>query len=370
MDASLVQVGLFLVLIAVLIGPFRVPIIERNLEAFLFACGAVALTLAGFLSIPGEVTGWRWGIIEEALTAPLNALHIFGIPLGIVQIVLIVGFIIHFWHEPLHRLIGSGLRIFSLPLLVFLLIIILGLVSSVISAIIASIILVEMICALPLSETQKVNTTVVACFAIGLGAALTPLGEPLSTITVTKLAGPPYYATFDFLLRLLGIPLTLGILGYGVLGAVLVKRYHDPERPPSCTVYGETLREVFVRALKVYLFIMALVFLGEGFKPLILAYITQIPSVALYWINITSAILDNATLTAAEIGPTLSMPQIRSALLGLLLAGGMLIPGNIPNIIAAGKLRITSRAWARIGVPVGLASLIIFFILLFLPIFG
>jgi predicted cation transporter len=370
MDPNLVQVGLFIVLIGVLVGPFRIPIIERNLEVFLFLCGVVALTLAGFLVIPNEVTGWSWGIVKDALTAPLTALRIFGVPLGIVQIVLIVGLIIHFWHDPIHCLIKKGHHMISLPVLVFLLIVVLGLVSSVISAIIASLILVEMICALPLSESQRVNITVIACFAIGMGAALTPLGEPLSTITVTKLAGAPYYAGFDFLIRLLGLPILIGILGYGILGAALMKRSPHPDRETICAVSRETLREVFVRALKVYLFIMALIFLGEGFKPLILIYITQIPSAGLYWINMISAVLDNATLTAAEIGPVLSMPQIRSALLGLLLAGGMLIPGNIPNIIAAGKLRITSREWARIGVPIGLISLLFFFIILLLPVFG
>ncbi len=370
MDAFLVQLGLIMVLIVVMIGPFRVPLIERNLEAFLFICGVVALSIAGFLIIPGEHTGWSWGIVQEAFTAPLNALHILGIPLGIVQIVLLVGLIIHFWQEPLHHLVAGGQRIFSLPVLVFVLIVVLGLASSVMSAIIASIILVEMICALPLSEHQRVNITVIACFAIGMGAALTPLGEPLSTITVTKLAGPPYYAGFDFLIRLFGIPVVAGILAYGILGALVSQRLHDAEKEPSCVVSRETLREVFIRAMKVYVFIMALVFLGEGFKPLILAYITQIPSAGLFWINIVSAILDNATLTAAEIGPSLSLPQIRSALLGLLLAGGMLIPGNIPNIIAAGKLRISSREWARVGVPIGLVSMAIYFGILLLPVFG
>jgi predicted cation transporter len=122
-----------------------------------------------------------------------------------------------------------------------------------------------------------------------------------------------------------------------------------------------------IRAGKVYLFIMALVFLGEGFKPLILEYIIQIPSEGLFWVNIMSAILDNATLTAAEIGPQLSLIQIKSALLGLLIAGGMLIPGNIPNIIAAGKMGITSKEWARYGVPLGFTLMVIYFTILFVP---
>jgi predicted cation transporter len=45
----------------------------------------------------------------------------------------------------------------------------------------------------------------------------------------------------------------------------------------------------------------------------------------------------------------------------------MLIPGNIPNIIAACKLEITSREWAKIGIPIGLVIMGIFFIILFVP---
>lgn len=58
--------------------------------------------------------------------------------------------------------------------------------------------------------------------------------------------------------------------------------------------------------------------------------------------NMVSLILDNAALAFAEIGPSLHILQIKAALLGLLISGGMLIPGNIPNIISAGKLKIRS----------------------------
>ena len=112
---------------------------------------------------------------------------------------------------------------------------------------------------------------------------------------------------------------------------------------------------------------MALIFLGAGFTPLILEFITQIPSEGLYWLNSVSAVLDNATLAAAEIGPQLSLIQIKSALMGLLITGGMLIPGNIPNIIAAGKMGITSKEWARYGMPLGFVLMVIYFALLFVP---
>jgi predicted cation transporter len=111
---------------------------------------------------------------------------------------------------------------------------------------------------------------------------------------------------------------------------------------------------------------MALVFLGEGFKPVVEKYLVSISAHAFYWINIVSAILDNATLTAAEMSPAMPLETIKELLLGLLIAGGMLIPGNIPNIICAGKLSIKSKEWAKFGVPVGLVIMIgVFIIILF-----
>jgi predicted cation transporter len=67
------------------------------------------------------------------------------------------------------------------------------------------------------------------------------------------------------------------------------------------------------------------------------------------------------------MSPALTEIQVKSALIALLVSGGMLIPGNIPNIIAAGKLRITSKEWASIGIPLGLVSLGIYFAILFIP---
>ena len=51
----------------------------------------------------------------------------------------------------------------------------------------------------------------------------------------------------------------------------------------------------------------------------------------------------------------MSIKQLAYALLGLIISGGMLIPGNIPNIIAAGKLKIKNKEWIAVGVPVGVS---------------
>jgi predicted cation transporter len=74
--------------------------------------------------------------------------------------------------------------------------------------------------------------------------------------------------------------------------------------------------------------------------------------------------LDNATLTAIEINAQMALPKIIAMVMGLLIAGGMLIPGNIPNIVVAGRLKISMKEWARLGVPIGIAIMTIFFVIL------
>jgi len=362
-----VSFGLLGIFALVLILPFKVKIVEHNLEVFLFACGGAALSIAGLASVPGEPAGWSGAVIIEALTSPLNITSICGIPVGIVQIVLLVGLLIYAFHHRLQEAITSLTGRVSLKIITLCLIVILGLVSSILSAILAAIILVEIVNALPLGRQAKIDVVVVACFSIGLGAGLTPLGEPLSTIVVSKLAGAPYFADFGFLVRILGIYIVPTVFILGVAGVFLSTRRHADDEVLECLVERESIREVVIRAGKVYLFIVALVFLGEGFKPLIVNYIVSIPPAGLYWINIVSAVLDNATLAAAEISPVLSPQQITGALLGLLIAGGMLIPGNIPNIIAAGKLEITSKEWARVGLPLGFLMMVCFFVIIFVP---
>jgi predicted cation transporter len=363
----LVNGGLFCIFLLVLILPFKVKQVEHNLEVFLFACGVVALTIAGFVAIPGETTGWSLAIIEEALLAPLMITTVFGIPVGIVQIVLVVGLLIYWFHHRLESAIVSMVGRFPLQVIVFSLIVVLGLVSSIISAILAAIILVEIVNALPVIKKVKVEIAVVSCFSIGLGAGLTPLGEPLTTIVISKLSGAPYNAGFMFLFDHLAIYIIPAVIALGFVGVFLFNRSHTGDTKLECIIERESITEIVIRAGKVFLFIMALIFLGEGFKPLILEYIIRIPSAGLYWVNIVSAVLDNATLAAAEIGPALSLTQIVSALMGLLIAGGMLIPGNIPNIIAACKLGITSREWAEVGIPLGLVLMAVFFVILFVP---
>ena len=223
-ELIIVNILLIGVFIIVLVLPFKVKKVEENLEVFLFICGITALSISSFATLEGETFGWSSEIIIEALTAPIMITTVAGIPVGIVQIVLIVGLIIYFAHAQIQRGIQFLVNKVPLQLLVFCLICGLGLVSSIISAILAAIILVEIVCALPLERPEKIGVTVIACFSIGLGAVLTPLGEPLSTITISKLSGEPYYAGFWFLFDLLGIYVIPAVLAMGFLGVGFLRR--------------------------------------------------------------------------------------------------------------------------------------------------
>jgi predicted cation transporter len=337
---------LTLIFLLVLLGPFLSRRIESNLEAFLFIMGLASAMVS---------RAWSGALVREGFIAPVD----------ITLAVLVAGGLFHYTRRYLDHAMRRVLITVPLPAVVFAGVVVLGLLSSLISAIIAALLLIELINVLPLHRRAEVHLTIVACFAIGLGAALTPLGEPLATIAVSKLAGPPHHANFLYLLDLLGVYIVAAVLLLGVAGIFLVRRMpEDIEAPLSGEPEPGGIHDVFIRAFKVYIFVMALIFLGAGFKPLIDRYLAGVSSLLLFWLNIVSAILDNATLTAAEIAPSLSEAQIKSALLGLLISGGMLIPGNIPNIIAAHALKIRSTEWARLGVPLGLLLMVATMLLL------
>lgn len=338
----MIIVGLSIILLAVLILPFCIKKIEHNLEAFLFVMGLAAVLISKQMS---------WQVGKEAVYEPIP----------ITLAVLFFGLLFKRSRKLLDRFITAVLEKVSIPVFVFFLTFILGSIASVITAIIASLLLVEIISMLKLDKKHETNIVIIACFSIGLGAALTPIGEPLSTIAIAKLKSWPE-VNFWYLARLLGIEVFGGILVLSILSIFFHGRHS--EQSLEAKKRDEPYSEIFLRAGKVYLFVMALVFLGQGFKPVIDTYISKLSGDVLYWINITSAILDNATLTAAEISPVMTPIQIKKILMGLLIAGGMLIPGNIPNIIAAGKLKIKSKDWARLGIPLGFIIMIIFFFVL------
>jgi len=340
----MILLGLTLILVIILLAPFSYKKAEEELELFLLLMGIAAVSLSA---------QWSVLLLREALTEPIK----------ISCAVFFAGLLFKFFQKPIADNVNKIACRLGIKLFVFMVIVVLGFLSSIITAIVAALILVEIVTHLKLAKTHEIFLVVMACFAVGFGAALTPLGEPLSVITIAKLKGFPYQAGFFFLLSHLGIFIVLGIVLFAFFAAAAIPDMRG-------NVYGFTARKaegraaIALRSVKIYFFIAALVLLGKGLKPLVDAYVIKIPAYGLYWANMLSAVVDNATLAAAEITPGMNLLQIKSALLGMIVAGGMLIPGNIPNIICAGKLDIKSSQWARYGLPLGLIAMTLFFFLL------
>lgn len=335
------MIGLVIILLLVLFLPFTVKKVEHNLEIFLFVMGIAASLVSGMMN--GE-------LIVKALVDPIK----------ITLAVLIAGLLTKWFHNQIEKSILTMSKVLSPRIFLALIVIVLGFLSSIITAIIAAIILVIVVNAVQLDRKSEIYVTILACYAIGLGAVLTPIGEPLSTITISKLN-----EEFFYLARLIGVEIIPAVIIFGILTLFFVKTKDQDERLEASST-TESYKDILIRAAKIYLFVMGLTFLGHGFEPLINEYILGLHPMILYWINMISAILDNATLAAAEISPAMDSETIRAILLGLTVSGGMLIPGNIPNIISAGKLNITSKEWARFGVPIGLITMAIFFVILFI----
>lgn len=337
-------IGLIIILLLVLMLPFT-KVVERNLEVFLFIMGVASIIVSQVFSKE---------LLIEALTHPIN----------ITLAVLVAGLLFRWFQAPIEKAVLGISKAMPFRLFIALFVIVLGLISSVITAIIAAIILVSVVSVLQMEKKAQIRLVIIACYAIGMGAALTPIGEPLSTIVTGNLK-----EEFFYLLKLLGIYIIPGVILFGVLAAFVIdpnKHLKKIEKDSESDTVSETesYKEIVIRSLKIFLFVMALTFLGAGFQPFIERFLLDLNPLILYWINMVSAVLDNATLAAAEISPAMNAITIRDILLGLIISGGMLIPGNIPNIIAAGKLKITSMEYAKFAVPVGLITMVVYFIVI------
>jgi len=326
-----------IVLVLLLAGPLAAAPLERNIEFYFLAIGVLAIVLARRLS---------WTVAWDAARAPV------WIAMAVAAAGLIFGAARKKLDRVFERLEAMVARGFLTGLSVFLI----ALLSSVITAIVAALILVETVGLLRLPERARVRVTVSGCFAIGLGASLTPVGEPLATLAARAMS-LPFLGLFD----LLG-PYVLPAMAFCALIAGVSARGWLLERGTVSHVH-ERWRDVLLQTVKVYAFVAGLVLVSEAFAPLAVQYVSRVSSRALFWLNTVSAALDNATLVALEVHK-MEPGRARAAIIALLVSGGMLIPGNVPNIVCAGLLKIDSLAWARVAIPLGLVMMSAYFLVL------
>ncbi len=336
---------LLVILVIVLVLPLRWHQVEENLEAFLLVAGIAAALVSGV--VDGDLLGRA---VQE--------------PLPITAAVLVAGLLFKWLRDETEALALRIGRILPMPALAGLMTIVLGLISSLITAIIAALFLASLIHALRVHRATQVWIAVPGCFAIGFGAVLTPVGEPLSTVVTNKLG-----EDFWYLARVLGIWVVPAVVAAGGVAAIAMwRRRARVGEALSGEVASEgpedRYTEVAARTVRVYGFVAGLTLLGAAYEPLVDHYLAGSPPWAMYGAGVISAVLDNATLAAAAVSPSLDPTTTIMFMLSLMASGGMLIPGNIPNIIAANRLQIRSAEWARIGMSLGAAYLVVMGILL------
>lgn len=117
---TLIDIGLFAIFLLVLTLPFKVKIVEKNLEAFLFIMGATAVTIT---------SKWGMDLIILAAEEPVEK--------GIVPAVLFAGLLFFYGKAQINKFLRGLTNSVPLPVFVAAVIFILGMASSVITAIIA-----------------------------------------------------------------------------------------------------------------------------------------------------------------------------------------------------------------------------------------
>jgi len=327
-----------LIIVVVLLGPVFIEAIERNVELFFLLIGVLTACI---------MRQFDAALVKAALTEPLS----------FTVAVLVFGAIFRLLRDYIDQLLRRVIRLLDPRILCFCLAIVLGFLAAFITPVVSAFVFVEAVSLLRCDRRAEVAGTVFACFAIGFGAGLTPLGMPGIAIVLRSL-----HADFWYLIHLLGPFVVVGVPLAAV--PILFLPFASSE-PLDATQEKDSWRTVLlIRPGKVYVFIVGLVALSDGLRPVVNAYIHRLPEGLLFWMNTLSAVVNNSTLAAVEISPSLSINQQRAALLGLLISGGALVTGNIPNIVAASRLGITSREWAKIGLGTGVLLLILCFAVL------
>lgn len=339
-----VNLLLGVVALCLLIVPLTVRWVESHLEIFLLVVGAVAVTISG---------RWSMQLLRDTLSSPVY----------VSFIVVVVSIIFNNYSRYIFRVLFAFFRTLAPRYSFALLIFSLGMTSSLVSVTVAALVLAEVLKVVNLEHTTMVKITVFACYAIGLGAVLTPLAEPMGLVISQALAGPPHHADFFFLLRHFfgwiapAICLLAVAAGYTARQAGTTLQMHIREDK-------ETYASILRRTGHIYMFVAALTLISTGLRPLAQSTITHLGGKVLFLANAVSVIIDNATLAAIEIVPTISHQDLVFMVIGLASFGSMLVQGNLPNIVAAEKLDIKSREWATIAVPTGLALMAGYFIVL------
>ena len=209
------------ILALLLFGPLAITAIEHNIELYCLALGVLA-TLLG--------TGFTRELILEALHEPVA-----------ISIAVIVAALLFGWTRPWLDQVFDRLRArVSRPVLTAASVFAIASISSVITAIVGALVLVEVVGLLHLAGDKRTRVIVTGCFAIGMGASLTPLGEPLSTLAARALD-----LRFLGLFELMAPWVFPGLLASSLVAGAFARGEYDD--PPAGARGQQTYGAIFSR---------------------------------------------------------------------------------------------------------------------------
>src|SRR5208337_1222420 len=148
-----------LVIVVVLLRPVFVGAIERNLELFFLLIGLLTACV---------MRQFNAALVWAALSEPLS----------FTLAVLVFGATFRLLRDYLDQLLREAISLLEPRILCFWLAIVLGFLAAFITPVVSALVFVEAISLLRFDRGIEIAATVFACFAIGLGAGLTPLGMP------------------------------------------------------------------------------------------------------------------------------------------------------------------------------------------------
>ncbi len=332
---------LFLCVFWAVAGPLLSPKIEKRFEVFIFGLGLIAVTVS---------QSWGETVILQSFLRPLK----------VCGTLLAGSLLFSFVYKEIRTVLKKYIDLIGLKASIFVSITLVGLSSAFLTTTIAVLILIELIYAMNLERESEVRVAIVGCFAIGLGGGLTPIAGPIPAITLAKLAETHYQPGPRYLFDLLGPWIIPAVVSMGVIGGFVFAK--PAQKPRLIEEDPLTLWNMLILTGRMYVFIAGLVLLGYGVAPFAERYILGTPGPLLYWLNSVSAAIDGATLVSIEINPAMSQGQLRHLLMGVLIAGGALITGNAPNLVAAHKLKIGIQKWAFLGTPIAAFLMLFYFI--------
>ncbi|MBI3298085.1 MAG: DUF1646 family protein [Elusimicrobia bacterium] len=322
-------------------GPLLSPRLEEKMEWLVLGLGVAALTV-----------GWGWS--ETVVLAALGrAAALCGaLVAGALAFSLL--------HRPLRSLVARAAGRLGQRAAVFGAVSLSSLAAPIVTAPVAILMLVEILAALPLEAGRRGEAAVLGSLGVGLGSGLGPLGGPASAVLIAKLSGAAYPVGRGFLLELVGPWAVPGLLALAAGAAVLCGEADPAAKPvPDDPL---SLWNLLVLTARLFVFTAGLVLLGAGLLPLIERLFLGLHPAALFWANAAAAVTENAALVTLEVSPSMGQDQLRHLFLGVLAAGSAVLTGDAQNLVAAHKLGISARAWAKVGLPAAAALMVFFFL--------